>query len=138
MTRTSTKPHFPSKDDIVAFIGKQPGKVGTREIARAFGLKNADRAALKRMLRELSDGGVVEQRRKKLHRPGTLPHVLIADITGRDRDGELIAVPTEWAQRSLSALGPKATGERIFQVDAPKEIRSKEVQSPLGEKSRTG
>ncbi len=59
--RTSTKPHFPSKDEIVAFIGKQPGKVGTREIARAFGLKNADRATLKRMLRELGDEGVVEQ-----------------------------------------------------------------------------
>jgi ribonuclease R len=94
--QTSTKPHFPSKDDIVAFIGKQPGKVGTREIARAFGLKNADRASLKRILRELSDDGVVEHRRKKLHRPGTLPNVLMADVTGRDRDGELIAVPTEW------------------------------------------
>ena len=81
VTRISTKPYFPSKDEIVAFIGKQPGKVGTREIARAFGLKNADRAALKRMLRELSDDGVVEQRRKKLHRPGSLPHVVMADIT---------------------------------------------------------
>jgi ribonuclease R len=96
VTRTSTKPNFPSKDDIVAFIGRQPGKVGTREIARAFGLKNADRTALKRMLRELSDDGAVERRRKKLHRPGTLPHVVMADITGRDRDGDLIAVPTEW------------------------------------------
>ncbi|MPZ41177.1 MAG: ribonuclease R [Rhizobiales bacterium] len=96
MKRTSTKPNFPSKADIVTFIGKQPGKVGTREIARAFGLKNADRAALKRILRELADDGTVERRRKKLHRPGTLPHVLMADITGRDRDGELIATPTEW------------------------------------------
>ena len=103
MKRTSTKPHFPSKDDIVAFIGKQPGKVGTREIARAFGLKNADRASLKRMLRELADDGVVEQRRKKLHRPGTLPNVLMADITGRDRDGELIAVPTEWDDEAHGA-----------------------------------
>ena len=48
------------------------------------------------MLRELSDDGVVEQRRKKLHRPGSLPHVVMADITSRDRDGELIAIPTEW------------------------------------------
>ncbi len=39
---------------------KQPGKVGTREIARAFGLKNADRVELKRMLRELEDGGQIE------------------------------------------------------------------------------
>jgi ribonuclease R len=98
--RTSTKPHFPSKDDIVAFIGKQPGKVGTREIARAFGLKNADRVTLKRMLRELADTGVVESRHKKLHRPGTLPNVVMADVTTRDRDGELIAVPTEWDEEA--------------------------------------
>jgi ribonuclease R len=96
VTRPQSKPHFPSKDDVIAFIAKQPGKVGTREIARAFGLKNADRAALKRLLRGLADEGVVDRRRKKLHRAGTLPHVLMAEITVRDRDGELIAVPSEW------------------------------------------
>ena len=43
---------FPSRDAIVAYIRAHPGKIGTREIAREFGLKNADRAELKRMLRE--------------------------------------------------------------------------------------
>src|SRR5262249_7735729 len=46
---------FPSTDAIVAFIRAHPGKVGTKEIAREFGLKNADRAELKRILRELAD-----------------------------------------------------------------------------------
>src|SRR5262249_60395327 len=48
------------------------------------------------MLRELADDGRIERRRKKLHHPGSLPQTVLADITGRDRDGELIAVPTEW------------------------------------------
>ena len=96
MNSTRSTPSFPSKDDLLAFLGKQPGKVGTREIARAFGMKNADRAALKHMLRELADEGKVERRRKKLHHPGSLPHVVVADITTRDADGELIATPTEW------------------------------------------
>src|SRR6478752_7078955 len=96
MKRPHSQSPLPSKDDLVAFIGQQPGKVGTREIARAFDLRNADRAALKTMLRELAAEGRVEQRRKKLHHPGTLPHVVMADVTKRDRDGELIAVPTEW------------------------------------------
>ena len=96
MKRPHNQSSLPSKDDLVAFIGQQPGKVGTREIARAFDLRNADRAALKTMLRELADEGRVEQRRKKLHHPGTLPHVVVADVTARDADGELIAVPTEW------------------------------------------
>ena len=62
---------LPSRDDILAFIAREreaggPRKIGVREIARAFGLKNADRAALKRMLRELADAGLIERRRKIL------------------------------------------------------------------------
>ena len=96
-------PTLPSKSDLLAFIAKQPGKVGTREIARAFGLKNAMRAELKRMLRQLADDGAVEKNRKKLHRPGTLPSTVLADVTARDRDGDLIATPDEWDE---AAHGP--------------------------------
>ena len=87
---------FPDRDAIVAFIRANPGKVGTREIAREFGLKNADRVELKRMLRELADEGTVEKPRKKVIDAGALPPTLLADITGRDADGELIAAPAEW------------------------------------------
>ena len=56
---------FPARDAIVAFIRAHPGKVGTREIAREFGLKNADRVELKRILRELADEGVDRQARQE-------------------------------------------------------------------------
>src|SRR5712672_2997200 len=95
-THKITQRTFPTKDDLLAFVANQSGKVGTRELARAFGLKNADRATLKTMLRELADEGRIARKRKKLHHPGILPSVVMADVTGRDRDGELIAVPTEW------------------------------------------
>jgi ribonuclease R len=87
---------FPARDAIVAFIRAHPGKVGTREIAREFGLKNADRAELKRILRELADEGAIEKRGKKISEPAALPATLMADVTGRDSDGELIATPAEW------------------------------------------
>ena len=87
---------FPARDAIVAFIRAQPGEVGTREIAREFGLKNADRAELKRILRELADEGAIEKRGKKIKEPATLPATLMADVTGRDSDGELVATPAEW------------------------------------------
>jgi ribonuclease R len=87
---------FPSPDAIVAFIRGHPGKIGTREIAREFGLKNADRAELKRILRELADEGVIAKRGKKIAETAALPATMMADITGRDADGELIATPTEW------------------------------------------
>ena len=87
---------FPDRDAIVAFIRANPGKVGTREIAREFGLKNADRAELKRLLRELADGGTIKKHGKKVTEKAQLPATLLADITTRDADGELIATPAEW------------------------------------------
>ena len=87
---------FPSRDAIVAFIRANPGNIGTREIAREFGLKNADRVALKRILRELADDGTVAKRGRKILEPSALPPTVLADITGRDTDGELLAAPTEW------------------------------------------
>jgi ribonuclease R len=102
-TQSKKTPSLPSKADILAFIGNKPGKVGTREIARAFGLKNSLRADLKRMLRELADEGSIEKRRKKLHHPGVLPSTVLADVTSRDSDGDLIATPDEWDE---DAHGP--------------------------------
>jgi ribonuclease R len=111
---------FPSKDQILAFINENPGKVGTREIARAFNLKNDRRIELKRLLRELADQGRVEARRKKLHKAGGLPEVTLADITGRDSDGELIATPTEWDEDEHGPI-PK------IRIATPRKARPHEV-----------
>ena len=111
---------FPSKEEILAFIGEKPGQIGTREIARAFNLKNDRRVELKRMLRELADEGRVEAKRKKLHHPGALPSVTLADITGRDSDGELIATPTEWDEDAHGAV-PK------IRIATPRKPRPGEV-----------
>jgi ribonuclease R len=118
--QSKTTSTLPSKADILAFIGERPGKVGTREIARAFGLKNAMRAELKRVLRELSDEGSVERRHKKLHHPGTLPSTVLADVTARDADGDLIATPDEWDEE---AHGPAPK----IRIDIPRKARPGEA-----------
>ncbi len=91
---------FPDRESIVAFVKAQPGEAGTRELARHFGLKNESRAALRRILRELADEGVIEKRGKKVAEPKSLPPTIVADITGRDSDGELIATPAEWLEET--------------------------------------
>ncbi len=109
MTKTKTKQHpLPSRDDVLAFIarerdvnGRSPQKMGKREIARAFNIKGGDRIALKELLAELKDEGAIESRGKRLAKAGTLPNVTLADLTGRDRDGELIATPVEWDEVSF-------------------------------------
>src|SRR4029079_4497561 len=94
---------FPARDAIVAFIRANPGKIGTREIAREFGLKNADRVELKRILRELADDGTIAKRGRKVLEPAALPPTVMADVTGRDTDGELLATPTEWDEEEFGA-----------------------------------
>jgi ribonuclease R len=121
LSKVSKKnPSLPSKADLLAFIGNRPGKVGTREIARAFGLKNALRADLKRLLRELADEGSIEKRRKKLHHAGTLPSTVLADVTERDSDGDLIATPDEWDEE---AHGPAPK----IRVHTPRNARPGEA-----------
>jgi len=90
-------PGLPTRDDVLAFIGTHKGKAGVREIARAFSLKNADRTALKQMVRELADEGKVERRRKKLHHAGTLPSVVLTDITVRFQLLQVLVRVAPWA-----------------------------------------
>jgi ribonuclease R len=116
--QSKSPPTLPSKAELLAFIRERPGKVGTREIARAFGLKNALRAELKRVLRDLAAEGAIEKRRKKLHHAGGLPETALADVTARDADGDLIATPDEWDE---DAHGP-----------APK------IRIPIPRKARPG
>ena len=119
-TQSKKTPSLPSKAELLAFIRNKPGKVGTREIARAFGLKNALRAELKRMLRELADEGSIEKRRKKLHHPGVLPSTVLADVTSRDSDGDLIATPDEWDE---DAHGPAPK----IRIHVPRKTRPGEA-----------
>jgi ribonuclease R len=85
----------PTRDDILRFVAENPDRSGKRNIVRAFSLKGDDRVWLKDTLRELEDEGLLEKSRKRLVRPGALPHVVVLDIFSRDADGGLLARPTE-------------------------------------------
>jgi len=107
---TATLAPFPSREDILAFLAREreamakagnAGKIGKREIARAFGIRGEDRIALKRLLAELAAEGALEKRGRALTKRGALPPVALADIVGRDADGELVAVPVEWDEDEL-------------------------------------
>ena len=51
---------MPTKTDVVDFIKRSPNRTGKRDIARAFGVKGADRVALKAMIKELEAEGAFE------------------------------------------------------------------------------
>lgn len=85
-----------TREDVLAFVAQSGGTAGTREIARHFGLKGANRLMLKRLLGDLASDGMVTKGRGKFHKPGALPSILVCDVTGRDSEGDLVAEPAEW------------------------------------------
>ena len=99
MPRTPKNPAIrplPTRDEVLTFLGSANGKVGKREIARAFGVNAAGRVELKRMIKDLQGEGLVARNRKALSCPGRLPNIAAADITTRDGDGEFFAIPVDW------------------------------------------
>ncbi len=93
----TAKAPVPTKRQILDFINESPAPVGKREIARAFGMRGSDRIALKSVLKELQDEGLLDRGRKRQVRPaGTLPPVLIIDVVSIDSDGEVLCKPSRW------------------------------------------
>jgi ribonuclease R len=114
---------LPSRADVLAFIAgereafgeKTRGKIGNREIARAFNVKGPARIALKRMLKDLEGDGAIERRRKGLHKPGgPLQGTVLADMNARDRDGELLRAKTQVL--GIFRADPRGGG-RIVPID---------------------
>lgn len=116
---------FPSREDILKFIEETPGRVGKREIARAFSLDTEQKMMLKKVLKEMKDDGDIQRGGgKKFSEPGSLPPVAVVIIIGPDADGEILARPMTWddqleppfiymvpERRGVPALAP---GDRVL------------------------
>ena len=89
---------LPSKQEILDFLQGSSVEAGKREIARAFGIKGGDRIALKELLRDMADDGLIAGSRRKFQRPGVLPSVTVLEIVERDSYGDFIARPANWSE----------------------------------------
>jgi ribonuclease R len=118
---------LPSKDEVLAFIRGAKGKVGNREIARAFGLKGSDRIEMKRLLREMTDEGKLLGNRKALKQPGHLPPVAVMEVVARDDEGELIAEPVVWETED----GPRPRALILISADRK---RTSDLALSLGDR----
>ena len=88
---------LPSEDAIAEFVSSAPGRVGKREIARAFGIRDsALKMELKRLLRKMADEGRLDMRARRVVDAKNLPPVAVIEVTGTDSDGEVVAQPASW------------------------------------------
>ncbi|MBK5263913.1 MAG: ribonuclease R [Alphaproteobacteria bacterium] len=87
---------LPSRQQVLDFITSTDTPAGKREIARAFGLHGADKIALKALLKDMADEGMIDSAPgRAFHKMGGVPKVTvlrIIDIDGKDA----IAVPENW------------------------------------------
>ncbi len=87
---------MPTRNQIIAFIESSHVPAGKREIAREFGLKGSEKIALKALLRDMTDEGLVDLAPgRTFHKMGGVPRVTVLKIIEIDGN-QPIAVPEHW------------------------------------------
>jgi len=88
---------LPTRQEILDFIAASDEPAGKREIAKAFGLKGADKIALKALLRDMGDEGLIDAGPgRAFHRMGGIPKVTVLRVVDVDEAGRAFAVPERW------------------------------------------
>ncbi len=92
---------LPSREQILEYIQASSGRVGKRELARAFRLNAEQKIEVRQILRELeSTGAIGRDQGRRFRRAGRLPTVAVLEILDVDVDGELTARPVSWAEET--------------------------------------
>ena len=118
------KAGLPSRQQILDFIANSDVPAGKREIARAFGLSAQDKIALKALLKDMGDEGLIDSAPgRAFHKMGGVPKVTVLRIADVDDSGNVWAVPDRWEAEGVSIprlrvrerkRGSLGIGERIL------------------------
>lgn len=94
-------PELPSRKQILDFISGSEQPAGKREIARAFGIRGDAKIALKRLLNDMADEGLLETGRgRAFNKVGGVPRVTVFRIVEADDSGSVWAQPEHWEANS--------------------------------------
>lgn len=149
--KAATDRPLPSREELKEFLLSNPDALNKREIARAFGITGQDRTQLRRLLREMTEEGMLEKTPARSYQaPDGLPERCLVEITGIDDDGELRARPLDWHGRGKPpaiyvTVEKKRTGAALKDGDrvlarlkkiSPQEYEAR-VLKPLEENGET-
>jgi ribonuclease R len=115
---------MPSRQQILDFITESPTPAGKREISRAFGLHGAEKIALKALLKDMADEGLIDSAPgRAFHKMGGVPKVTVLRIIEVGDDGQPYATPESWQAEGVPPRlrviegrkrGALAVGDRIL------------------------
>ena len=126
MSKFMPKPtgSLPTPKQILDYIASAETSVGKREIAKAFGLHGAEKIALKALLKDMADEGLIDSAPgRAFHQMGGVPKVTVLRITDVGDDGQCWAVPESWQAdtpaprlrvREKGRRGALGIGDRIL------------------------
>ena len=98
---------LPSREALRDFIKQSSGRVGKRDLERAFRLGPEHRVALRGLLKDLAgEGAIAPAGHRRFTPPGRLPDAQIVQVTGTDPDGDAIARPGRLGGRRPAADDP--------------------------------
>ncbi|RJY08470.1 ribonuclease R [Aurantiacibacter aquimixticola] len=86
---------LPSKDQILEFMKTTDGPAGKREIGKHFRLKGQEKIALKALLKDMAEEGLIDGRKSSYHRMGGVPKVTVLRVVEID-EGDAYAIPESW------------------------------------------
>ncbi|MEO0033310.1 MAG: hypothetical protein RIS94_3068 [Pseudomonadota bacterium] len=95
MNRTKLPQGLPTRQQVLDFIANSDEPAGKREISKAFGIKGTEKIALKALLKDMADEGLIDGNRSAFHRMGGVPRVTVLRVVDID-DGEVLAIPDSW------------------------------------------
>ncbi len=99
--RPKPSPGMPTRKQILEFIEKSTEPAGKREIARAFGLRGNEKIALKALLKDMTDEGLVDLAPgRAFHKMGGVPKVTVLKIVEVD-GSQPIAIPERWEAEGI-------------------------------------
>jgi len=116
-------PGLPTRQQILDFIQTSDQPAGKREIARAFGLHAQAKIALKSLLKDMADEGLIDAAPgRAFHKMGGLPRVTVLRVADVDDGGNVWAVPDRWEAETPPPRirvrerkrGTLAIGERVL------------------------
>ena len=88
---------IPSRKQILDFIAASNVPAGKREIAKAFGIRGDAKIALKRLLNDMADEGLIETgRARAFNKAGGIPRVTVLRIVEADDSGHVFGTPEQW------------------------------------------
>jgi len=136
---------LPTRKQILDFIATSDQPAGKREIAKAFGIRGDAKIALKRLLNDMADEGLIETgRARAFNKAGGVPRVTVLRIFEADDSGRVFGQPEQWeADTPAPKLriierdrrGALGIGDRV--LARTEERGDKLVAHPLKQLART-